>query len=77
MLTEELPDTSRVIYAEFLGGYDDSTENKNDGSVRGLNFAVKVKQEGIKIFSDARLNAGASPSIKPGQVLVRLTFAMM
>lgn len=73
--TEELPLTARVIYGEFLGGYDENTETINDGNLRGLEYAVKVKREGIKAFQQSTINAGATPSIKPNQVLVRLTFS--
>ena len=74
---EELPASTRVLYAEFLGGYDQATEQEYDGNLRGLAFAVKVKKEGIKAFSNSTINAGSTPSIKPNQVLVRLTFASM
>jgi len=74
---EKLPQTSKVLYAEFLGGYDQATEKEYDGNLRGLGFAVQVKQSGMKIFNNSTINAGASPSIKQTQVLVRLTFARM
>jgi len=73
--TEELPSTARVLYGEFLGGYDQATETVNDGNLRGLAFAVQVKREGIPAFRSSTINAGATPSVKPTQVLIRLTFA--
>jgi len=72
---EELPASARVIYGEFLGGYDENTETLNDGNLRGLEYAVQVKREGIPAFKQATINAGATPSIKPNQVLVRLTLS--
>ena len=74
---EEIPATSKVLYAEFLGGYDAKTEAEYDGNLRGLAFAVQVKKDNLAAFKNSIINAGATPSIEPGQVLVRLTFARM
>jgi hypothetical protein len=75
--SENLPAGTRVLYAEVLGGYDKATEVEYDGNLKGLAFAIKIKQQSIPAFSNATFNVGATPSIKPGQVLVRLTLAKM
>jgi hypothetical protein len=74
---EELPAGTKVLYAEILGGYDPDTEAEYDGNLKGLAFAIKVKDERIPAFSQATINVGATTSIDPGQVLVRLTLARM
>jgi hypothetical protein len=74
---EGLPQGTKVLYAEILGGYDKAAESEYDGNLRGLAFAIKVKQDEIPAFSSATINAGATSSIESGQVLVRLTFARM
>ena len=74
---EELPAGTKVLYAEILGGYDPAVEEEYDGNLKGLAFAIKVKDEKISAFSQATINVGATSSIDPGQVLVRLTLAKM
>ena len=74
---EDLPSNTKVLYAEVLGGYDKASEQEYDGNLRGLAFAVKVKEENLAIFSNTTFNVGATPSIKPEQVLLRLTLAKM
>jgi hypothetical protein len=75
--SENLPAGTRVLYAEVLGGYDKATEVEYDGNLRGLAFAIKIKQEAIATFKNSTFNVGATPSVKPGQVLLRLTLAKM
>jgi hypothetical protein len=75
--SEELPAGTKVLYAEVLGGYNKTNEQEYDGNLRGLAFAVKVKEENLAIFSNTTFNVGATPSIKPEQVLLRLTLAKM
>ena len=74
---EDLPNGTKVLYAEVLGGFDQATEKEYDGNLRGLAFAVKIKEENLAVFSNTTFNVGATPSIKPSQVLLRLTLARM
>jgi hypothetical protein len=45
--------------------------------LRGLTFAVALKQDSLPVFSAATINVGASSSIEPNQILVRLTLARL
>jgi hypothetical protein len=74
---EELPAGTKVLYAEILGGYDPASEAEYDGNLKGLAFAVALKQDNLPVFSSATINVGASTSIEPNQVLVRLTLARL
>lgn len=74
--SENLPNTTKVLYGEFLGGYDPASESATDGDLRGLAYAVKIKREGLPQFKSATINAGSTPSIESNQVLIRLTFAV-
>jgi hypothetical protein len=74
---EELPLGTKVLYAEILGGYDPASESEYDGNLKGLAFAVELKQDNLPVFSSATINVGASSSIKPNQILVRLTLARL
>jgi hypothetical protein len=75
--SEELPAGTKVLYAEILGGYDPATEAEYDGNLRGLTYAVALKQDALPVFSSATINVGASSSIEPNQILVRLTLARL
>jgi hypothetical protein len=75
--SEELPAGTKVLYAEILGGYDPAIEAEYDGNLRGLTFAVALKQDSLPVFSAATINVGASSSIEPNQILVRLTLARL
>ena len=75
--SEELPLGTKVLYAEILGGYDPATEAEYDGNLKGLAFAVALKQDNLPVFSAATINVGASSSIETNQILVRLTLARL
>lgn len=76
-VSEELPLSTQVLYAEILGGYDSATEEEYDGNLKGLAFAIRIKQDSLPGFADATVNVGATPSIKANQVLLRLTLTRM
>jgi hypothetical protein len=75
--SEELPLGTKVLYAEILGGYDPANEAEYDGNLKGLAFAVALKQDNLPVFSAATINVGASSSIEQNQILVRLTLARL
>lgn len=75
--SEELPPGTKVLYAEVLGGFNPSVEAEYDGNLKGLEFAIKIKQDALPAFEGATINVGATPSIEPDQVLLRLTLTRM
>ena len=77
LTSEELPLETKVLYAEILGGYDPVAEAEYDGNLKGLAFAVALKRDKLPVFSSTTINVGATSSIEPNQVLVRLTLARM
>ena len=77
LASEKLPVGTKVLYAEILGGYDSATEVEYDGNLKGLAFAVALKQDNLPLFSSATINVGASTSIESNQILVRLTLARL
>ena len=77
LASEKLPVGTKVLYAEILGGYDSATEAEYDGNLKGLAFAVALKQDNLPLFSSATINVGASTSIESNQILVRLTLARL
>lgn len=74
---EGLPSNSRVLYAEILGGYKVGTEVEYDGNLRALAFGIQLKQANMAQFTSATINVGATSSVGPEQVLMRLTLAKM
>ena len=77
LTSEELPLGTKVLYAEILGGYDPAAEAEYDGNLKGLAFAVALKRDKLPVFSSTTINVGATSSIEPNQVLVRLTLARL
>ena len=71
---EGLDNDSEIIFAQILGGYNSKTETVDDGRNRALLYSFKLSQEQTGLFSSTSVTAGADPSLKPGEIALRLTF---
>ena len=65
--------TSRVIYAQISGYYNSKLETERSGYIRALAFGSKLKQVQDRYFQDLEIKLAANPSLKPNQVMLRLT----
>jgi len=71
---EGLDNNAQIIFAQILGGYDPKTEKVDDGRTRALLYSFNFNNELSGLFKGTSITAGGEPSLKPGQVALRLTF---
>lgn len=71
---EGLDNDAEIIFAQILGGYDPKTESVNDGRNRALLYSFNLSQEQSGLFKNTSVTAGADPSLKSGEIALRLTF---
>jgi hypothetical protein len=64
---------SRVIYAQISGPYNSKLETERSGYLRALTFGSKLKQVQDRYFQDLEIKIAANPSLKPSEVMLRLT----
>lgn len=74
ILAEQLPSTSKVLYARIVSGFDPKTETEDDARLRALLFSVKVKSS-IGYFEDSKIDLGSSHLLKSNQIVLRLTLS--
>lgn len=72
---EGLDKNSEVIYAQIIGGFDSQSEKPSDGQLRAINFAIELNKNYPKLLRSAQRFIEGSPTIAPGKVAIRLTFA--
>jgi hypothetical protein len=73
--SEGLDNDAEIIFAQILGGYDPKTENADNGRSRALIYSFNLSQEQSGLFKGTSVTAGADPSLKPGEIALRLTLA--
>jgi len=71
---EGLDNNAQIIFAQILGGYDPKTEKVDDGRTRALLYSFNFNKELSGLFKGTSITADGEPSLKPGQVALRLTF---
>jgi hypothetical protein len=71
---EGLDNDAEIIFAQILGGYDPKTETIDDGRNRALLYSFNLSQEQTGLFRSTSVTAGADPSLKSGEIALRLTF---
>ena len=72
---EKLPKSSKVLFAKIVGGYNPKSESENEGKFRALLFSAEITKAQIKYFENAKVDLGASPLLKPNQIVLRLTLS--
>lgn len=72
---EQLPSTSKVLYARIVSGFDPKTETEDDARFRALLFSIKVKNSQIGYFEDSKIDLGSSHLLKSNQIVLRLTLS--
>jgi hypothetical protein len=71
---QSYPPDSTVLYAQVIGGYDAKTQTVNDGIVTAIGFSIKLKKLLPLVFGSTNFDAGGSPDIPAGSVIIRMTF---
>lgn len=71
---EGLDNDAEIIFAQILGGYNPKTESVDDGRNRALLYSFNLSQEQSGMFKNTSVTAGADPSLKSGEIALRLTF---
>lgn len=72
---EGLDANSEIIFAQIVGGYDPQSEKPSDGQLRAITFAVEINKKFPKLLVSAQRFIQSSPTIAPGDIALRLTFA--
>lgn len=70
---EGLSNSSEILYAKIVGGFDLNIESEEDGRYRALLFAAKLKKFEVERFDNAKIDLGSSSTLKPNQIVLRLT----
>lgn len=71
---EGLDNDAEIIFAQILGGYDPKRETVDDGRNRALLYSFNLSQEQSGLFKNTSVTAGADPTLKSGEIALRLTF---
>ena len=71
---EGLDNDAEIIFAQILGGYNPKTETVDDGRTRALLYSFNLSQEQTGLFKSTSVTAGGDPSLKSGEIALRLTF---
>lgn len=71
---EGLDNDAEIIFAQILGGYDPKIETVNEGRNRALLYSFNLSQEQSGLFRNTSVTAGGDPSLKSGEIALRLTF---
>jgi len=72
---EKLDSSTEIIFAQIVGGFNPQSEKPNDGQIRAIKFAVELNKFYPKLLLNAQRFIDSSPTIAPGNVALRLTFA--
>ena len=72
---EQLPRSSKVLFAKIVGGFDPRSESEDDGRFRALLFSVEITKAQIGYFQSSKIDLGANKLLKPNQIVLRLTLA--
>lgn len=75
LLQEQLDKSTEIIFAQIVGGFNPQSEKPNDGQIRAITFAVELNKKYPKLLVNAQRFIESSPTIAPGNVALRLTFA--
>jgi hypothetical protein len=73
--SEKLPQSSKVLYAKIVGGFDPKSETENEGKYRALLFSAEITKAQIAYFESAKVDLGASKLLKANQIVLRLTLS--
>lgn len=73
--SEGISPKSSVIYAKIIGGYNPATEIEDDGRFKALMFSLRMKKAGLAQFENTKIDLGVNSSLKPDQIVLRLTLS--
>ena len=71
---KKLSPTTAVLYAKIIGGYTD-LEGDSAGSLKAMEFAVKLQRAEIPYFRATKIDLGSSNLIPTKTVVLRLTLS--
>jgi hypothetical protein len=71
---KKLSPTTAVLYAKIIGGYTD-IEGDSAGSLKAMEFAVKLQRAELPYFRTAKIDLGSSNLIPAKTVVLRLTLS--
>ncbi len=72
---ENLPRSSKVLFAKIVGGYTPGDESEEDAKFRALIFSAEISKAQIAYFENSKIDLGSSKLLKPNQIVLRLTLA--
>ena len=75
LLAEDLPKSSRVLFAKIVGGFTTGSENESAGTLRALAFSAEITKADIEYFRTSKIELGSSKLLKPNQIVLRLTLS--
>ena len=73
LIKDKFPPSTKVLYANIVGGFDSKSESSNQGVVRALVFSIQLRKSGLPEFAQARIDLSSDANLKANQVLLRLT----
>jgi hypothetical protein len=72
--SKKLSPTTGILYAKIIGGYTNE-EGESAGSLKAMEFAVKLQRAEIPYFRTTKIDLGSSNLIPAETVVLRLTLS--
>jgi hypothetical protein len=72
---EKLPDSTEIIFAQVIGGYNEKNETPSIAIKRAIDFTNKLDKQAPELLHHAASTMSSSRTIDPDQIVFRLTFA--
>lgn len=73
--THQLPADSDIVFAQYVGGYSQGTENPSTAIARALSFSQKLDRADHGLLASAATTLSSSNVLHSNQIIVRFTFA--
>ena len=74
---ENLGDNFEIVFAQITGGYDQTLENPEKGTLRAIAFSVKLKESNLEYLNNTSTAIRSSAEVPADKVMVRFTFAKL
>ena len=75
--TNGIPSDADIVFIQYVGGYQAGSESASIAISRALAFSKRVDAANKKLVEKAATTLSSSNVLRPNQVIVRFTFAVL
>ena len=72
-----IPADADIVFIQYVGGYQADTESPSNAVARALSFSKMVDEADKDLVKNAATTLSSSNVLRPNQVIVRFTFAVL